>query len=92
MPLDKLVDDFKLIIKNNPIESVKIYEPQDLVGRQIEQKFYSKETKRNEWYRGVVQQYEEESNTFIIHYDGEETFCKFCLMADWAIGDLRIIA
>ena len=92
VPLDHLVDDFKVIMADNPIESAKAYQPTDLVGKKIEHKFYCKDTKRNKWYRGIVKRYNKETQTFTIHYNGEEKTCKFCLIADWAIGDLKIIA
>ena len=62
VPLDQLVDDFKVITADNPIESAKAYQPTDLVGKKIEHKFYCKDTKRNKWCREIVKRYNKKRN------------------------------
>jgi hypothetical protein len=92
VPMEELIQTFKKIIESNPIPQAAKYEPTDLVGKQIQHRFHCKHTKSNKWYNGLIQSYDEKTGTFEVQYEGEEGPCHFNLMADFAVGDLKIMA
>ena len=66
-------------------------DPSTLVGKHIRHKFVVTETNCEEWYHGVVIDYDACEKKHDIQYDGEEESCKFDLILDLLTGDLQIL-
>jgi hypothetical protein len=91
IPIENIVDTFKKILDSNETHDVVPYDPMQLVGKEIQHKFYCRETKQNTWFKGKIMDYYSHDDTFKVKYEDEEEACFFNLKADYAIGDLQIM-
>ena len=79
IPIAELVDKFKSIIHDNPLE-VK----QQALGS-------LEERKEDVWFKGIVLEYDEDNDIYEVQYENEDEPCHFALEMDYAVGDLRVI-
>ena len=87
--------DLECFIDNNPLEHKDYFQdPTTLVGKHIRHKLVVRETNavyHEEWYHGVVIDYDACKKKHDILYDGEEESCKFDLVLGLLTGDLQIL-
>ena len=91
IPVDQILEKFKIVIDNDPIPTVPAFNPAMLVHKEIQHRFYNRKSKRYEWYKGHILGYNAQSSKFEVKYEDEEEHCFFHLMTDYAIGDLDIL-
>lgn len=90
-PLPEITDELSHFIDQHSHElSSFISNPSTLVGRQISHKFELEETNEMKWYTGSVVDYDYDTKTHKVLYDGEENYYYFDLTMDIINGDLII--
>ena len=72
------------------ITSISHKDPSTLVGKQVKHKFKDEDTDEEQWYSGIVIDYNTVTKLHEISYNGEVEHCHFDLMQDLIAGDLIV--
>ena len=83
-PDNEISEELQHFIDNNPLPDIY---PLSMVSRHIRHKFVAEGD--NEWYGGIILDYDSTEKKHLIQYVGEAETCKFDLILDVLIVDLQ---
>ena len=86
-PVNEIIQELAGFIASNPVNMI---DPFSLVGKRINHKFELADSHLEQWYSGIVVDYNPISKLHKIKYDGEEDHCQFDITVDYLLGDLVV--